>query len=50
MSPVKYELRVYNVRFEVFRAVTMKNGVFWGCISQKTSDFIVAAVKPSNLT
>jgi hypothetical protein len=37
----------YNVRFEVFTAVTMKNGVCW--VVQKTSFFIVTAVKTSNL-
>jgi hypothetical protein len=47
---------VMVVRFEVFSAVTMKNGVFWdvtpcgSVTSQKTPFFIVTAVKTSNLT
>jgi hypothetical protein len=36
----------HYVRFEVFMAVTMKNGI----TSQKTPFFIVTAVKTSNLT
>jgi hypothetical protein len=44
----------YYVRFEVFTAVTMKNGVFWnvmpwGVTFQKTPFFIGTAVKTSNL-
>jgi hypothetical protein len=42
VSPVKYELGFY-IRFEVFTAVTMKDGVFWDvmpCGSFKNRRFV----------
>jgi hypothetical protein len=56
------EKNVHLIRFEVFTAVTMKNGVFWDVppwgflqephrvTSKKTTYFIVPAVKTSNVT
>jgi hypothetical protein len=32
-------VKLLFVRFEVFTALTMKNGVFWGVTSQKTPFF-----------
>jgi hypothetical protein len=41
--PVQYELGFYNVRFEVFTAVTMKNGVFWVVTPCGCEEILLAA-------